>query len=187
MSQNFKFENTKIEGLKLIHPLYAPDERGFFMKIYEKNIFEENGIFLENAEDMVSFSKKGVLRGIHMQTKNPQDKLIRVLRGKVWDVVVDLRKDSKTYLEWEGFTLSDENRCGLYVPSGFLHGFLALSDDVVFSYRCGKAYEPEFDGGVRWDDKQLNISWPVNEVEELIISDKDKNLPALEEFLRRNL
>lgn len=180
--KSFRFENTSIEGLKLIYPFFAPDERGYFMKTYERGIFKENGIDMGNAEDMTSYSKKGVLRGLHFQTKYSQDKLIRVYRGEVYDVAVDLRKDSPTFGKWEGFYLSGENRLGLYIPNGFAHGYLALSDEVIFSYRCGQLYYPDFDTGIRWNDEVLKVAWPLERVEEIIVSEKDSKLQSFNDF-----
>lgn len=182
MVEKFWFENTSMEGLKLIHPFYASDERGFFMKTFEKNIFDEQGIPLKNAEDMVSFSKKGVLRGLHFQTKSPQDKLIRVYYGEIYDVVVDLRKDSSTFGCWQGFYLSEKNRLGLYIPRGFAHGHLTLSENSLLSYRCGEAYISEADTGIVWNDKELKINWPIDKVEKLTISDRDKQLQSYSDF-----
>ena len=179
--EHFRFEKTSIDGLTVIHPFIAYDERGFFMKTYEKNIFMENGIDLQNAEDMTSMSHKGVLRGLHFQTQHSQDKLIRVLQGEVWDIAVDLRRDSETYGKWEGFTLSAENHIGLYIPAGFAHGFLTLSDTAVFSYRCGQFYEPGYDTGIRWNDPDLRVAWPVEITNQLIISEKDQALPYFAE------
>ena len=180
--QPFEFEETGIEGLKVIHPFFAPDERGYFMKTYEHEIFMQNGIEMGNAEDMTSYSKKGVLRGLHFQTRYSQDKLLRVYCGEVYDVAVDLRKDSPTYGEWKGFYLSGENRLGLYIPSGFAHGYLALTDEVIFSYRCGQPYAPQYDSGIIWNDKVLGVEWPLDRVGSLIISEKDKKLQSFAEF-----
>lgn len=185
MNEKFNFTKTEIEGLQLIHPFVAHDERGFFMKTYEQEIFRANGIELENAEDIISYSKKGVLRGLHIQTKCAQDKLIRVLNGEVWDVVVDLREGSPTYGKWKGFFLSQENKLSVYVPRGFAHGFLAVSEDVLFSYRCGQPYYPDYDTGVRWDDDVLKIKWPLERIEKLIISEKDRRLQTLIEFEKK--
>lgn len=178
----FKFESTTIDGLKVIHPFFAPDERGYFMKTYEREIFKANGIDMGNAEDMTSYSKKGVLRGLHFQTKYSQDKLIRVYYGEVYDVAVDLRKGSPTFGKWEGFRLSGENRLGLYIPSGFAHGYLALTDEVIFSYRCGQPYAPNYDSGIIWNDKELGVEWPINDIDNLIISPKDQKLQTFAEF-----
>lgn len=178
----FKFESTIIDGLKVIHPFLAPDERGYFMKTYEREIFKANGIEMGNAEDMTSHSKKGVLRGLHFQTKYSQDKLIRVYYGEVYDVAVDLRKGSPTFGHWEGFRLSGDNRLGLYIPSGFAHGYLALTDEVIFSYRCGQPYAPNYDSGIIWNDKELGVEWPINHIGNLIISPKDQKLQTFAEF-----
>ena len=180
--EQFKFESTTIDGLKVIHPFFAPDERGCFMKTYEREIFKANGIDMGNAEDMTSYSKKGVLRGLHFQTKYSQDKLIRVYYGEVYDVAVDLRKGSPTFGQWEGFRLSGENRIGLYIPSGFAHGYLALTDEVIFSYRCGQPYAPNYDSGIIWNDKELGVEWPINDIDNLIISSKDQKLQTFAEF-----
>ena len=177
----FQFKKTRIEGLTVVYPFISYDERGFFMKTYERNIFCEHGILLENSEDMTSVSKKGVLRGLHFQTKHSQDKLIRVFQGEVWDVAVDLRKNSETYGKWEGFTLSADNHIGLYIPAGFAHGFLTISDTAVFSYRCGQPYEPGFDTGIRWNDPDLHVKWPMDKLDKLIISEKDQALPYFSE------
>ena len=180
--ESFKFVNTSIEGLKLIHPFLAPDDRGCFMKTYERRLFKENGIDMGNDEDVVSFSRKGVLRGLHFQTKYAQDKLIRVYRGEVYDVAVDLRKNSPTMGHWEGFYLSGENHLELYVPSGFAHGYLALTDDVIFSYRGGQPYAPDYEAGIVWNDVDLGVRWPLESIDELIISPKDQKLQTFAEF-----
>lgn len=180
--QKFKFEKTSIEGLTLIHPLIIEDERGVFIKTYEREIFKKNNILLDNAEDIMSISKKGVLRGMHFQTKYSQDKLIRVMSGEVFDVAVDLRKNSKTYGKWQGVYLSGENKKMIYIPKGFAHGFLALSEDVVFYYRCGDKYYPEFDTGIVWNDPDIAIGWPLNKVNQVIISEKDKELMHFKTF-----
>lgn len=178
----FKFDSTTMDGLTLIHPFFAPDERGYFMKTYECEIFKKNGINMGNAEDMTSYSKKGVLRGLHFQTKYSQDKLIRVYYGEVYDVAVDLRKESPTFGQWEGFLLSGQNKLGLYIPSGFAHGYLALTDEVIFSYRCGQPYAPNYDSGIIWNDRDLGIEWPIKNTDNLIISSKDQKLQTFSEF-----
>lgn len=180
--QKFKFEKTNIEDLMLISPFVIEDERGVFIKTYEQQIFKENNICFNNAEDIMSISKSGVLRGMHFQTQNPQDKLVRVVLGEVFDVAVDLRRNSKTYGQWQGFYLSDKNKNMLYIPKGFAHGFLTLSKEAIFCYRCGERYFPEFDSGIKWNDEDIAIQWPLNRVEQIIISEKDKALMQFKTF-----
>ena len=133
-------------------------------------------------EELRSRSHKGVLRGLHFQRRHSQDKLVQVLHGAVYDAAVDLREGSATFGKWEGFYLTAENRQMLYIPKGFAHGFLALEEDTLFSYLCGDRYDPESDGGIRWNDPQLAVNWPLERVERLIISDKDDALPTLAEY-----
>lgn len=179
----FQFQNTTISGLTLIAPFLAPDERGYLSKPFEKSIFAAHGIDLSPWEELRSCSKKGVLRGLHFQRRHSQDKLVQVLCGSAYDVAVDLREGSETFGQWEGFYLTAENRQLLYIPKGFAHGFLALEDGTLFSYLCGDRYDPESDGGIRWNDPQLGIEWPLDRVEAVIQSDKDAALPLLSEFI----
>ena len=181
MNQQFGVENTEIEGLKIIHPFVVYDDRGYFMKTYEKDFFAANGIILENYEDMLTCSKKGVIRGLHFQTIRPQDKYIMVYVGKIYDVVVDLRKGSKTFGKWKGIELSEENKLGLYIPRGFAHGFMALSEQVKFQYRCGEKYMPNADSGIRWDDPDIGVQWRTLETDP-IISERDKKLMSFANF-----
>lgn len=178
----FSFQTTKISGLTLITPFCAPDDRGYLSKPFEKSIFETNGIALSPWEELRSFSHKGVLRGLHFQKRHSQDKLVQVLHGAVYDVAVDLREGSETFGQWEGFYLSAENRNLLYIPKGFAHGFLALEEDTLFSYLCGDRYDPESDGGVRWNDPQLAVKWPLEQIGQPILSEKDARLPLLSEL-----
>ena len=178
----FKFLQTSLDGLTLITPFFAPDYRGWFSKPFEKSIFAAHGIELSPWEELRSCSRKGVLRGLHLQRRHSQDKLVQVLHGAVYDVAVDLREGSKTFGKWEGFYLTAENRQLLYIPKGFAHGFLALEDDTLFSYLCGDRYDPESDGGIRWDDPKLAVSWPLDRVEQTILSEKDAALPTLAEY-----
>lgn len=180
----FVFNNTSIPGLMFIEPFLASDDRGYFSKPFEKSVFAAHGIELSPWEELRSCSKKGVLRGLHFQRRHSQDKLVQVLSGTVYDVAVDLREGSETFGKWEGFTLTAENRAMLYIPRGFAHGFLALEDNTLFSYLCGDRYDPESDGGIRWDDPQLAVHWPIGQVENIILSDKDAALPTLKEFVR---
>lgn len=179
---SFQFSQTSIANLTLITPFYSPDIRGWFSKTYEKSIFAAHGIDLSPWEELRSYSHKGVLRGLHFQSRHSQDKLVQVLHGAVYDVVVDLRKGSETFGKWEGFYLSAENRNLLYIPKGFAHGFLALEEGTLFSYLCGDQYDPESDGGVRWDDPTLAVKWPLDQIGQLILSEKDAQLPLLSEL-----
>lgn len=181
----FTFHKTAINGLTLIEPFLAEDSRGFLSKNYEKGIFSANGIEIAPWEELRSCSKKGVLRGLHFQRRHSQDKLVQVLHGAVYDVAVDLREGSDTFGKWEGFYLTAENRQMLYIPKGFAHGFLALEDDTLFSYLCGDRYDPESDGGIRWDDPQVAVRWPLERVGQLVLSDKDASLPLLSAFVDR--
>ena len=180
-----RLEDTALSGLKMILPFYAEDRRGSFLKSFEKDFFESEGILFSPCEMICSHSRKGTIRGLHFQRRNSQDKLVQVLRGAVYDVAADLREGSPTFGMWAGFELSAENRRALYIPKGFAHGFLALEEDTLFSYLCGDRYSPETDGGVRWNDPDLNIRWPLERVEALTVSDKDAALPALAEVLGR--
>ena len=181
--KNFVFHKTKLSGLMLIDPFCAPDSRGFLSKVYERQIFAAQGISLSPWEELRSCSKKGVLRGLHIQRRHSQDKLVQVLHGAVFDVAVDLRAGSATFGQWEGFYLTAENRQMLYIPKGFAHGFLALEDDTLFSYLCGDQYDPEADGGIRWDDPQLAVQWPLERVGRVVLSPKDEALPLLADYL----
>lgn len=175
---NFEIIKTPIKDLVIIQPKVFGDERGFFQETYNKKSFEEHGLTMEFVQDNHSKSKKGVLRGLHFQTKNIQGKLVRVVKGSVYDVVVDLRKDSETFGQWFGVVLSEENKTMFYVPEGFAHGFLTLEDDTEFLYKCTDLYSPEYDSGILWNDKTINIDWRFEEFgissEELTISDKDQ-------------
>ena len=181
---HFQFQTVSIPGLKRITPFFAADNRGYLSKPFEKSAFLEHGINLSLWEELRSCSKKGVLRGLHFQRRHSQDKLVQVLHGAVYDVAVDLRKGSETFGKWEGFYLTAENRQMLYIPKGFAHGFLALEEDTLFSYLCGDRYDPESDGGIRWNDPELAIDWPLERAERLIVSDKDAALPTLAEFIQ---
>ena len=175
---NFEIIKTPIKDLVIIQPKVFGDERGFFQETYNKKSFEEHGLTVEFVQDNHSKSKKGVLRGLHFQTKNVQGKLVRVVKGSVYDVAVDLRKDSETFGQWFGVVLSEENKTMFYVPEGFAHGFLTLEDDTEFLYKCTDVYSPEYVRGILWKDKTINIDWRFEEFgirpEELTISDKDQ-------------
>ncbi|WP_411911116.1 dTDP-4-dehydrorhamnose 3,5-epimerase [Clostridium estertheticum] len=170
----FNFIETKIDGVYIIEPKVFGDNRGYFMETYNKNDFFEAGLKMEFVQDNESKSKKGVLRGLHFQTKYTQGKLVRVTKGQVFDVAVDLRKGSSTFGKWEGVILTDENKKQFYVPEGFAHGFLVMSDEAVFNYKCTDYYAPEYDSGVLWNDEDIDIKWPLDGIEEILLSDKDK-------------
>lgn len=187
MKQQFNFKKTAIEGLMIVSPFYSEDERGFFMKSYEKEIYESNGIYLSDTEDFCSRSNKGVLRGLHFQTEHPQDKLVSVMVGEVWDVVVDLRPNSNTFGKWQGFYLSEENHLSLYIPKQFAHGFLTLEDQTIITYKCGDFYSKETDTGIMWNDPDIKIDWPLEKVGNLIISDRDKKHQSFAEFREKIL
>ena len=179
---NFNFIQTKIKDLYIIEPKVFGDDRGYFMETYNKKAFEEAGLDMVFVQDNESKSKKGVLRGMHFQTKFTQGKLVRCTQGEVYDVAVDLRKGSPTYGQWEGVLLSAENKRQFYVPEGFAHGFLVLSDEAVFNYKCTNLYAPEYDGGLLWNDPDVGIEWPLEGIDEIILSEKDKKQPTLKEL-----
>ena len=176
-----EFIKTTLKGAILIKPQVFRDERGFFLESYSEKIFKDNGITANFVQDNHSLSlKKGVLRGLHFQKPpHTQAKLVRVTRGKVYDVIVDLRKNSETFGKWEGFNLSAENFHMLFVPKGFAHGFITLEDNTEFQYKCDAYYDKESEGGIIWNDPDLNINWPV---ENPILSDKDKLLPKFKDL-----
>lgn len=167
-------ETCEIEGLKVITPTVFGDERGYFMETYNYNDYKEAGIDMEFVQDNQSSSKKGVLRGLHFQINFPQDKLVRVVSGEVFDVAVDLREGSKTYGQWYGVLLSAENKKQFFIPKDFAHGFLVLSDTAEFAYKCTDFYHPNDEGGLAWNDPDIGIQWPIPEGMELTISEKDQ-------------
>ncbi|MDE1326596.1 dTDP-4-dehydrorhamnose 3,5-epimerase [Vibrio aestuarianus] len=170
-----KVINTRISDVKIIEPTVFGDDRGFFMETWRQNEFEEKVTkgpccFLQ---DNHSKSKKGILRGLHYQSKNSQGKLVRVILGEVFDVAVDIRKTSPTYGEWVGEVLSAENKKQLWVPEGFAHGFYVMSDEAEFVYKCTDYYTPEFEHIIQWNDKTLDITWPILEGDVPSLSEKD--------------
>lgn len=179
---NFKFTETKINGVYIIEPKVFGDNRGYFMETYNKEHFAEAGLTMNFVQDNESSSSKGVLRGLHFQTKHTQGKLVRVTEGEVFDVAVDLRKGSPTYGQWEGVVLSAENKKQFYIPEGFAHGFLVLSDHAIFNYKCTDFYCPEGEGGVLWNDPDIGIEWPLDGIDNIILSEKDKVHPTLKDL-----
>ena len=175
-------ETCEIEGLKVITPKVFGDARGYFMETYNKNDFVAAGIDVEFVQDNQSASSKGVLRGLHFQKKFPQDKLVRRINGEVFDVAVDLRKDSKTFGKWFGVVLSAENKKQFFIPKGFAHGFLVLSDYAEFAYKCSDFYHPDDEGGLKWDDPDIGVEWPLQEGVELNLSEKDTKWGGIKEF-----
>ncbi|RMD47376.1 MAG: dTDP-4-dehydrorhamnose 3,5-epimerase [Aquificota bacterium] len=179
----FEFIKTEIPDVILIKPKVFSDSRGFFLETYKKSDFEKAGIKAEFVQDNHSKSVKGVLRGLHFQ-KNPyaQGKLVRCIKGEIFDVAVDIRKGSPTFGNWVAQVLTEENKYILWIPEGFAHGFLTLSEEAEVIYKVsGKEYSPEHDTGIRWDDPDIGIKWPLDEVGKVLLSEKDKNLPFLKD------
>ena len=181
-SGNFTFTQTAIEGVVVVDVKSYGDERGYFMETYKQPDFVAGGIGVDFVQDNQSASTRGVLRGLHFQIEHPQSKLVRVVSGEVFDVCVDLRQGSPTYGKWEGVVLSAENRRQLFIPRGFAHGFLVLSDFAEFCYKCDDVYHPNDEGGLMWDDPAIGIEWPIVEGAEPRLSDKDQVHPSFEEW-----
>ncbi|MCH5253556.1 MAG: dTDP-4-dehydrorhamnose 3,5-epimerase [Lachnospiraceae bacterium] len=175
-------ETCEIEGLKVITPAVFEDARGYFMETYQYEDYKAAGIDQVFVQDNQSASVKGVLRGLHFQIQYPQDKLVRVLKGEVFDVAVDLRKNSPTYGKWHGVLLSAENKKQFFIPKDFAHGFLVLSDYAEFAYKCTDFYHPGDEGGILWNDPDIGIGWPIKEGMELILSPKDSKWGGIAEF-----
>jgi dTDP-4-dehydrorhamnose 3,5-epimerase len=171
------FTRLSPDGLILVEPRAFPDDRGFFMETYKKSEYSANGIDAEFVQDNHSFSARGVVRGLHFQLPpSAQGKLVRVPSGRVWDVAVDVRRGSPTFGKWTGIELSDENRRMLWIPAGFAHGFVALSDTAHLMYKCSAEYDKASESGIRWDDPDLAIEWPLKASS---VSAKDAVLPML--------
>ncbi|MFZ4105199.1 dTDP-4-dehydrorhamnose 3,5-epimerase [Flavobacterium sp.] len=175
------FKPTKLEGCFIIEPKIIKDDRGYFMESFNENTFQKGiGKYIHFVQDNQSFSSKGVLRGLHYQTgEHAQAKLVRVLQGEVLDIAVDIRPDSITYGHYVSVVLSAENQTQLFIPRGFAHGFLVLSDTATFFYKCDNFYNKESEGGLMYNDPTLNIDWQFP-TSELLISEKDQFLPTLE-------
>lgn len=176
---NFIFTETKIKGVYVIDVKTYGDHRGYFMETYKEEDFKAAGLDYYFVQDNQSSSRKGVLRGLHFQKTHPQAKLVRVLKGEVFDVAVDLRKGSETYGQWVGVLLSEDNHRQFMIPRGFAHGFVVVSDHAEFAYKCDDIYHPEDEGGILWNDPYVGVEWP--EVGEIILSDKDQKNPTLAE------
>lgn len=187
MIRPFDFKETDIQGLIVVTPFNADDVRGCFTKDYSKEMFEKNGIKHDLAEVFYTTSYKGVIRALHFQRIMQQPKLVRCVWGHVYDVVVDLRKDSPTFKKWLGFNLSSDNRREILVPSGCAHGYLVLEHSVV-SYKCAEKFYGEYDDGIMWNDPDINVQWPLELIggeENIILADKDKNLQTFKEFVSK--
>lgn len=170
---------TNISGLIVIEPRVFGDSRGFFIETFQTKRYREIGIPLDFVQDNLSRSSKGVLRGLHFQRNHPQGKLVQVVRGAVFDVAVDVRRDSSSFGQWHGVTLSDENHRQFYLPPGMAHGFCVLSDTADFAYKCTDYYHPEDEGGIIWDDPDIDIRWPITDP---VVSDKDARNPYFKEI-----
>ena len=172
-----KITKTKLKDCLIIEPKIFGDNRGFFLETFQVDRYSElANINLTFVQDNYSRSSKGVLRGLHFQKKKPQGKLVRVVRGEVYDVAVDIRRESPTFAHWEGVILSEENKIQFWVPPGFAHGFVVLSDVADFEYKCTDYYDPADEGSILWEDPDLNIPWPVKDPK---LSEKDLNAPKL--------
>ena len=169
---------TSVPGVLLIRPRVFRDDRGSFLETWRAERYADEGLPTEFAQDNAAISSRGVLRGLHYQHPSPQGKLVMVLAGEVWDVAVDIRRGSPTFGRWAAETLSAENGHQLWIPEGFAHGYVVLSESAVFAYKCTRPYDPHGDAAVRWDDPELGIDWPVGEP---VLSQKDRDAPRLED------
>ncbi len=183
----FNFIKTPIEGVTVIEPTVFGDNRGYFMETYQYEDFKAAGLDMVFVQDNQSKSKKGVLRGLHYQTRNSQGKLVRVIKGEVYDVAVDLRQNSETFGKYFGVLLSEENKKQFYIPEGFAHGFLVLSDEAEFVYKCTNYYDPTSEAGLMWNDPDIGIEWPVKDGMEIILSEKDKVHPSFKEYCKKKV
>jgi len=175
----FTFTKLSLPEVILIQPKVFKDDRGFFVESYKRSDFMSNGIDVDFYQDNHSFSKKGVLRGLHFQLEpRPQGKLVRVVKGAVWDVAVDVRRSSPTFKRWVGEELSESNHRMLYIPPGFAHGFVAFTDDVHLMYKCTSEWDASLDKGIIWNDPDLAVDWPVKSP---LLSGKDEGLPLLKD------
>lgn len=182
----FSFKEAEIKGVWEIIPHMYPDDRGLYKKNFEKEIFAEKGIDANFTEASDLYTEKGALRGLHYQTEQSQAKLVRVITGKVFDVAIDLRKNSETFGKPYTKLLDAEENVSVYIPAGFAHGFIALEKNTIFSYFCTGQYIPEACGGILWNSPELELLWPLKEygIEEVIMTEKDRSWPTLEEYLK---
>lgn len=177
-----KTEPLELAGMAVIQPFFQQDERGSFCKVFRRELLSGLGSAEAVSEMFFTRSAKSVLRGLHIQWPRPQWKVVTALEGEIFDVGVDLRRDSPVYGQWQGLLLSAENRKALYLPAGFAHGFLVRSEEALVAYLCGGDYDPAGDGGIRWDDPNLGVAWPLLPGEIPVLSQKDAALPALTEY-----
>lgn len=177
-------KETKIPGVLVLEPDVFSDERGFFLETWNSRRYEKDGIKCSFVQDNVSFSKKGVLRGLHYQFPQSQIKLVQVLSGEVIDVAVDIRQGSPTFGQWVGEVLSEKNHRQIYIPSGFAHGYCVMSETAVFSYKCSDFYNPACEGGIIWNDPDINIDWGVKKP---LLSPKDSSFPRLRDIQAEKL
>jgi dTDP-4-dehydrorhamnose 3,5-epimerase len=174
-----RIQDTALAGALLIEPKVFGDPRGYFLETYNQDRYREAGMDLDFVQDNLSLSRQGTLRGLQYQNPQPQGKLVYVLEGEVFDVAVDIRKDSPTFGQWVGVTLSSENKRQFYVPPGFAHGFCVTSETALFAYKCTDRYVPEAEGGILWNDEDIGIDWPITEP---LLSEKDKAAPRLRDI-----
>ena len=179
---SFSFERLDIEGAYIINSFFSEDTRGSFVKSFEKDIFKKNGIDFECTESFISTSKRNVIRGMHFQTYHPQAKLVGVLSGKVFDVIVDLRRESTTFGQWRGYYLSSENRTSLLIPRGCAHGFISLSDNSMVCYLCDGEYNKETDMGISYNDPDIGVEWPIVDLSKAILGSRDRKQMSFAEF-----
>lgn len=187
MITRFAFKPTAIEGVIEVTPFNAEDVRGCFTKDYSREVFEANGIKHDLQEVFYTTSHKGVIRALHFQRERQQPKLVRCIHGHVWDVVVDLRKDSPTFKQWLAFDLKGEEHNEVLIPAGCAHGYLVLEESIV-SYKCSEKFYGEYDDGIRWNDPEIAVAWPLDKIggaDKVILADKDKNLQSLAEFMAK--
>ncbi len=188
MNQKFSIEELRLKGAYVISPFVSSDSRGCFIKDYSYEMLLENGIDYKLMEVFYTVSKKGVIRGLHFQNIKQQPKLVRCISGKIYDVIVDLRSESSTYRQWLSFVLSGDNNTELLIPSGFAHGYLVLEDSIV-SYKCAEKFYGEYDSGIKWNDEDLCVDWPVEKVggmKNVILSEKDNSLQSFKEYEKNN-
>jgi dTDP-4-dehydrorhamnose 3,5-epimerase len=177
----FSFEKTSMNGVYLVDSFSTEDDRGYFVKDFEKEVYAQNGLDIDLSESFESFSRKNVLRGLHFQTNEPQAKLVRAITGEILDVLVDLRLGSSTFGKWEKFHLTEENRRSLFIPKGFAHGFYVLSNTAIVSYKCVGKYHKGTDSGIVWNDEELSINWGIQNP---VISERDSDLMSFKDFIK---